>query len=229
MYFHAHWRRELVTTLGKDFEILPNVIGEGRFLGCNVGVVVNPVAVGKSWFGEGEFKAYLDGDDLFPTLCGTGLEDYISTGWGLNEYITQYNGCLKQDDGKQASFYRFYIPDPIYFDKDCRITIQPLGGASKKCALEIEEAGGNILVTASHPNTGPTYFLEEKNKDLDWHSDDFLENAMVTFYKEDDYCATAYFYLTTPENNLPEIQDLEIRLAKVSTKKGKFGNEGLID
>ena len=125
--------------------------------------------------------------------------------------------------------YRFHIPDPIYFDENCRVTIQQLGGTSKKRALEIEELGHNIIVTASHPNEGPTYFLEEKNKNLDWHSDEYPENAMVTFYREDDYCATAYFYLTTPENNLPEIQNLKVRQAKISTKKGKFGNEGLID
>jgi len=229
MYFHAHWHRELITTLGKDFEILPKVIGEGRFLGCNVGVIVNPLCADKSWFGEGEFKAYLDGDTDFPTLAGTGLEDYVSTGWGLGEYITQYNGCLKNDDGKKASFYRFHIPDPIYFDEDCRVTIQQLGGASKEFLMEIEKRGANILPTAVHPNTGAVFFLEEQNKDLDWRSDEYPDKAMVTFFKEDDYCATAYFYLRTPENNLPELQDITIRQAKVSNKKGAFGNEGLID
>lgn len=229
MYFHTHWHRELVTTPGKDFEILPKVIGEGRFLGCNSGAIINPELAKRSWFGEGEFKAYLDGDTEFPTLCGTGLEDYISTGWGLHEFTTLYNGCLKNDNKLRFSFYRFHIPDPIFFDEDCRVTIQQLGGTSKKRALEIEELGHNIIVTASHLNEGPTYFLEEKNKDLDWHSDEYPENAMITFYREDDYCATAYFYLTTPENNLPEIQNLKVRQAKVLTKKGKFGNEGLID
>ncbi len=229
IYFHTHWHRELVTTLGKDFEILPKVIGEGRFIGCNIGVIVNPVAVGKSWFGEGEFKAYLDGDKEYPTLCGTGLEDYISTGWGIGEYITQYNGCLKNDNGARASFYRFHIVDPIYFDKDCRITIQQLGGTSKQNLLEIEKAGANVMPTALHPSTGAVLLLEEKNKDIDWRSDDFDPKTFTTFYKEDDYCATAYFYLTTPENNLPEIQDIDIRQAKVSDKKGKLGNEGLID
>ena len=229
MYFHAHWHRELETTVGKDFEILPKVIGSGRFLGCNVGIIVNPLCVGKSWFGEGEFKAYLDGDTDYPTLCGTGLEDYVSTGWGLGEYITQYNGCLKQDEGKQASFYRFHIPDPIYFDEDCRVTIQQLGGASKQCLIEMEQNGVEFIPTAIHPNTGPVFLLDEENKDLDWRSDEYPDKAMVTFFRSDDYCATAYFYLETPENNLPTIQDLSVRQAKVSTKTGKVGNEGLID
>jgi len=229
MYFHAHWHRDLQTTLGKDFEILPKVQGEGRFLGCNVGLIANPDCVGLSWFGEGEFKAWLDGDTAYPTLAGTGLEDYVSTGWGMGEYTTQYAGCLMNKDGKQASFYRFHIPDPIYFDEECKITIQQLGGASRKSLLDIEKKGARILPTGLHPSTGPVYMLEEKNKGVDWRSDKYSDDMFITFYREDDLCATAYFYLSTPENNLPEIQNLAIRQAKVLSKIGKVGNEGLLD
>ncbi len=229
MYFHAHWHRDLQTTLGKDFEILPKVQGEGRFLGCNVGLIANPDCVGLSWFGEGEFKAWLDGDTAYPTLAGTGLEDYVSTGWGMGEYTTQYAGCLMNKDGKQASFYRFHIPDPIYFDEECKITIQQLGGASRKSLLDIEKKGARILPTGLHPSTGPVYMLEEKNKGVDWRSDEYSDDMFITFYREDDLCATAYFYLSTPENNLPEIQNLAIRQAKVLSTAGKVGNEGLLD
>lgn len=229
MYFHAHWHREAQTTLGRDFEILPKIYGEGRFLGCNVGMIANPDCVALSWFGEGEFKAYLDGDTTHPTLAGTGLEDYASTGWGLGEYTTQYAGCLMNRDGQQVSFYRFHIPDPIYFDEDCRITLQQLGGAGKKNLLEIEKKGASILPTGLHPSTGPIYMLEEKNREINWRSDEYADGMFITFYREDDVCATAYFYLTTPENNLPPIQDLAIRQQKVSTQSGKEGNEGLIE
>ena len=228
MYFHAHWHRQLETAVGEDFEILPKVTGSGRFLGCNVGIIANPLYADKSWFGEGEFKAYLDGDTEHPTLCGTGLEDYVSTGWGLGEYITQYYGCLKNDEGKQAAFYRLHIPDPIFFDQDCRTTIQQLGGASKGCLMEIEKRGAEIIPTGLHPNTGPVMLLDEENKDVDWHSDEFADGTFTTFYRSDDCCATAYFYLATPDNDLPPIQDVKIRQAKVSTKTGKAGNEGLI-
>ncbi len=228
MYFHSYWHRQLTTTLGADFEILPLVHGEGRFLGSNVGAIINPDCVGLSWFGEGEFKAYLDGDDKHPTLAGTGLEDYLSTAWGLGEYITHYNGCLKNDAGKQASFYRFHIPDPIYFDTNCRITLQQLGGASKQCLQQIEDKGVPIMPTALHPQTGSVFLLDEEKPPINWHDDLYPENTFMTFYREDDYCATAYFYLKSPENNLPAIQDITIRQAKVSTTSGKAGNEGLI-
>lgn len=85
MYFHAAWRRETPTELGKDFEILPRVQGRGRYLGANIGVIGGEAYRG-TWFGEGEVKVYLDGDTMLPTLSGTGTEDYIGSGWGQGEY-----------------------------------------------------------------------------------------------------------------------------------------------
>jgi hypothetical protein len=85
LYFHAHWRRERPNTLGEDFAVLPKVDGAGRFLGCNVGVVTDPV-YGRAWWGEGEAKIYLDGDGAHPTLVGTDAEDYIGAAWGLGKY-----------------------------------------------------------------------------------------------------------------------------------------------
>ncbi|RKX46166.1 MAG: DUF2961 domain-containing protein, partial [Verrucomicrobia bacterium] len=127
LYFHAHWRRERWTTLREDFEILPKIAGEGRFLGCNVGVLLKPGNTG--WWGEGEVKVYLDGDAQWPTLVGTGLEDYIGTGWGLGAYANQFQGCPIADHKTgRYSFYRYHIPDPIYFDEDCRVVIQQIGG-----------------------------------------------------------------------------------------------------
>jgi hypothetical protein len=79
MYFHAWWRRDLKTELGKDFEILPKLPGKGRYLGANLGVIGSPEYRG-TWFGEGEVKVYLDGDGQWPTLVGTGTEDYIGSG-----------------------------------------------------------------------------------------------------------------------------------------------------
>jgi len=75
LYLHAHWRRESPNELGRDFIILPEVPGSGRFLGCNMGVIVNPMYEG-AWWGEGEVKVWFGGDE-HPTLCGTGTEDYL--------------------------------------------------------------------------------------------------------------------------------------------------------
>ncbi len=80
-YFHCAWRRKRRTQLGKDCEILRMVKGKGRFIGTNISVIANP-EYEQTWFGEGEAKIYLDGYTDYPTLCGTGTEDYIGSGWG---------------------------------------------------------------------------------------------------------------------------------------------------
>lgn len=123
LYFHAAWRRELSTEAGRDFEILPRVTGQGRYLGANIGVIGNPEYRG-TWFGEGEVKVYLDGDRQWPTLVGTGTEDYIGSGWGQGEYHGRFQGSLVSDDRNDLyAFYRHHVEDPVYFHKDCRVTL----------------------------------------------------------------------------------------------------------
>ncbi|MFX4770421.1 DUF2961 domain-containing protein, partial [Acinetobacter baumannii] len=79
----------------------------------------NP-AYNKIWWGEGEVKVYLDGDKEYPTLVGTGTEDYIGDAWSQNAFVNNYTGCLVSDPDKlQWTFYRYHIPDPVYFKKDC--------------------------------------------------------------------------------------------------------------
>lgn len=80
---HATFRRENPTTLGRDFVIAEGLVGPGRFLGCVVSV--RPIDGGR-WYGEGEVKVYLDGDDHWPTICGTGLEDYAGSAWGMGRH-----------------------------------------------------------------------------------------------------------------------------------------------
>lgn len=124
MYFHAYWQRDTATKPAQDYEILPPVQGKGRFLGTNIGVAANP-AYRRSWFGEGEVKMYLDGDKDYPTLNGTGTEDYIGTAWGQGKFINSFTGCTVADDSLlQWAFYRYHIPDPVFFKEACRVTIQ---------------------------------------------------------------------------------------------------------
>jgi hypothetical protein len=78
------------------------------------------------WWGEGEIKVYMDGDKEFPTICGTGSEDYVGLSWGLQESMFLYNGCNLDQQGF-SSIYRWHLPDPIYWQKECRITIQQMG------------------------------------------------------------------------------------------------------
>ncbi|MFA5292324.1 MAG: glycoside hydrolase family 172 protein [Phycisphaerae bacterium] len=119
---HVLYHRENPTTLGEDFTILPKRTGMGRFLGCVLGI---DNADGK-WWGEGEVKMYLDGDDKFPTICGTGTEDYIGHAWGFHDNAFLYGGMAYRND-KLYTLYRWHLPDPIYWKKDIRVTLQQIG------------------------------------------------------------------------------------------------------
>lgn len=119
---HVLYRRENPTTPKQDFELLPQRRSSGRFIGSVVGVH----ALTPGWWGEGEIKMYFDGDKEFPSYCGTGTEDYAGEGWGLQPTPYLYNGCNLTDNNFH-SFYRWYLPDPIYWHKEARIVIQQIG------------------------------------------------------------------------------------------------------
>lgn len=119
---HCLFRRENPTTPKQDFELLPERRNSGRFIGSVVGVRT----LSSGWWGEGEIKMYFDGDKEFPSYCGTGTEDYAGQGWGLTPTPYLYNGCSLTDNSFY-SFYRWYLPDPIYWRQEARIAIQQLG------------------------------------------------------------------------------------------------------
>lgn len=119
---HVCFRRENPTTLTKDFEILPNRTGKGRFIGTVIGIRT----LEGFWWGEGEVKMYMDGDTEFPTICGTGSEDYVCLSYGIQQTPFLYHGCSWNQNGF-ISMYRWHLPDPVYWDKSCRITIQQIG------------------------------------------------------------------------------------------------------
>ncbi len=119
---HVLFRRENPTTIKKDFELLPRREGRGRFIGSLMSVRSLDT---KHWWGEGEMKAYLDGDTEFPTVCGTGSEDYIGLSWGTQKTPFLFNGCYL-DDGGYVGMYRWHLPDPIVWKNDARITIQQI-------------------------------------------------------------------------------------------------------
>jgi len=77
------------------------------------------------WWGEGEIKVYMDGDKEFPTICGTGSEDYVGLSWGIQQTPFLYNGCsLSQNHF--VSMYRWHLADSIAWQKEGRITIQQI-------------------------------------------------------------------------------------------------------
>jgi hypothetical protein len=216
LYFHAYWHRDTSTTLTEDFEILPLIEGKGRFLGTNLSVIANP-RYGNTWWGEGEVKIYLDGDRDFPTLVGTGTEDYIGTGWGQGEFAHKYQGNPIADVSKrQWAFYRYHIIDPIYFKSDIRVTIQQIGGSSKRDVIDLQN-DGVPLIPVSIIGDGPRQRHVYKAEDFNLEDPDYPRmNSWVNFYRSDDFAAVAYFYLDQPSNNLPGIQDKYIRITKLN-------------
>lgn len=197
LYFHAYFHRENPTKIQNDYELLPRVEGKGRFLGVNASVIVNQKQYSKTWWGEGEVKIYLDGDRLLPTLSGTGTEDYIGTGWELGQYANSYQGCLIADSEKMRyGFYRFHVPDPIYFRRDARVTIQQIGIILPKDKDDISSSQLPIYKAGDGLN----------------EIDKTQVKPFELFERADDWSSCAYFYLDKPENKLPELLSVERRV-----------------
>jgi hypothetical protein len=127
-YFHAQWRRAVTDRGHPEYTILDGVKGEGRY----VGTFLAWTQLSDGWFGEGEVKFFIDGDKQFPTIVGTGTEDYFGASYGFPEvYSSPYSGCTLEHVRKEGppkwSLYRWHIMDPIIFHGDLRVTIQALG------------------------------------------------------------------------------------------------------
>ncbi len=217
LYFHAHWRRERMTTLGKDFEILPLIKGSGRFVGTHIGVITTPENIG--WWGEGEINFYLDGDAEYPSLVGTGTEDYIGAALGMPVFKSRYQGCLTHDDERGLhSIYRYHIPDPVYFHTDCRVTMEQIGCLNRENVISLMERGvptkvhsifyvrGNDSKFIRLLDMDPVPDIKDIPKPEEWDSE------YLFYYRIDDWSAVSFFYLDSPENGLPEIVGREKRI-----------------
>lgn len=125
---HVLFQRQNPTVMKEDFEVLPKREGRGVYMGAVLGI--RPLE-GK-WWGEGEIKCYIDGDDAFPTIAGTGAEDYVGHSFGIQDTYAPYNGCSYREHDSDSetgrvSLYRWHHADPIYWAKDIRITLQQIG------------------------------------------------------------------------------------------------------
>ncbi|MBE9510376.1 MAG: DUF2961 domain-containing protein [Bacteroidetes bacterium] len=176
-YFHARFRRTNPLPDKEDYTIVDGIKGKGHF----VGMYLSRGANSPGWWGEGEVKFFMDGDTEFPTICGTGEEDYFCGSYGFemrkNEkerdiytsFTTPYTGFYFLDPSKSGTHlsrvgeYRWHILDPVRFETDLRITIQSLGWQS----------GGRYLPL------------------------------------QDDLSSVAYWYQTEPHNPFPELPDKE--------------------
>ncbi len=211
LYFHAYWSRERATELGRAFAVLPKVTGRGRFLGSIITTLTDP-AYGKSWWGEGEAKVFLDGDIDHPTLANTGTEDYIGTAWGQGAYVGRFQGSPVADEPHgRWTYYRFHVPDPIYFLNDIRVDMQQIGGAPKQDVIAMIEKGVKLTPVTIDPGRRPGFAqLLASGKAV---TDPGLPDGWTNFYRSDDVSAVAFFYLDRPVSDLPPIAPVAARTA----------------
>ena len=174
-YFHAQWRRSNPTPYMEVYTLLDGVRGHGQYIGAYVAWGVNS----DLWWSEGEVKVYLDGDSDWPTMCGTGLEDYFGAAWtfehpkgqygtystafmGLPQVIKSTGAVLSQ---RRFGMYRWHVMDPIRFQRDIRVTVHALG-----------------LLENNQPRYLPL---------------------------QDDIASTAFWYQTEPHAPFPELPDID--------------------
>ncbi len=148
-YFHAQWRRSNLLPYGEVHTILGGIKGSGHYVGTYLAWGVN----NSGWWGEGEIKFYLDGDVDYPTICGTGTEDYFGGAWnfdvpdqGYTAFTTPFLGLnqILRPDGLYRSqqrfgMYRWHVMDPIRFGSGLRVTIQALGWRSGGRYLPLQD------------------------------------------------------------------------------------------
>ena len=214
LYFHAVWRREPQTTLGQDFEILPRVEGEGRYIGTHVGVILNQQNTG--WWGEGVVKFFLDGDSSHPTLAGTGTEDYIGTGWGQEVFLGRFQGSILADAQRgQYGFYRYHLPDPVYFHHDIRVTISQLGGENRSRVLAMMKKGVPVKPVAMDDGGKWIKLQDAPKRDLMDYETTSSDPGTV-YSRQDDVSGIALFYLDSPENHLPVLAPVAERIQGIS-------------
>jgi hypothetical protein len=135
-YFHAQFRRTNPVPAKQVYTIVDGIRGKGQYVGTYMAWGVHS----NGWWGEGEIKFYMDGDKDFPTINGTGTEDYFNGAYDFEvsgkyeEFSSPYTGLAQviRPDGLYQSqerfgLYRWHIVDPVRFDTDLRVTIQDLG------------------------------------------------------------------------------------------------------
>lgn len=174
-YLHAQWRRSNPLPYQEVHTLLDGVQGQGQYVGTYMAWGVNS----RGWWGEGEIKFYMDGDDEWPTIAGTGTEDYFGGAWNFEHpqgqygvFSTPYLGMPQviMPDGLYQSqqrfgMYRWHVQDPIRFRDDLRVTMQALG----------------------------------------WRSS--LEGKRRYLPLQDDIASTAFWYQSEPHAPFPEIGD----------------------
>ena len=176
-YFHAQFRRTNPLPYQDVYTIADGIQGQGQYVGTYMAWGVN----NNGWWGEGEIKFFLDGDDAFPTICGTGTEDYFCGSYNFEnketrqyqDFATPYAGLhqILHPDGVYQSqqrfgMYRWHIPDPIRFQQDLKVTIQALGWRQDRRYLPLQDDIASVaywyqtLPTSPFPTLPSRDYLE---------------------------------------------------------------------
>jgi hypothetical protein len=165
-YFHAQWRRSNPLPYKTDHTLVDGITGQGQYVGTYLAWGVN----NNGWWGEGEIKFFMDGDDQFPTICGTGTEDYFGGAWNFEHPAGQYGvfsspfsgmpQVIKPDGLYQSQqrfgLYRWHIMDPIRFQENLRVTIQALGWRKEGYLPLKDDIASTVFWYQSEPhNTFP--------------------------------------------------------------------------
>jgi hypothetical protein len=181
-YFHAQFRRESPMKMKGLYTILDGVEGVGQYVGTYLAVGVHHTG----WWGEGEIKFYIDGDNEFPTICGTGTEDYFCGSYDFEvadangkghytEFSGPYSGLPQiirpdglYDSQERFGLYRWHVMDPVRFEHDLKVTIQALGW----------QTGGRYLPAQNDMASVAFWYQKEPHRkfpklpsrdDLEWH------------------------------------------------------------
>jgi hypothetical protein len=173
-YLHAQFRRANPLPYKDVYTLLDGVQGQGHYVGTYMAWGVN----NSGWWGEGEIKFYLDGDGGFPTICGTGTEDYFCGSYNFEnretrqyqEFSTPYSGLhqvLRPDGVYQSQMrfglYRWHIVDPIRFQRDLRVTIQALGWRSFRRYLPLQDDIASVAYWYQSLPTAPFPALPDRD------------------------------------------------------------------
>jgi len=179
-YFHAQFRRSNPLPYKEVHTLLDGVRGQGQYVGTYIAWGVN----NNNWWGEGEIKFYLDGDEEFPSICGTGTEDYFGGAWDFEqpkgeycEFSSPYCGLPQviRPDGlyhanTRFGMYRWHVMDPIRFKEDLKVTIQALGWR-----MPLEGKGRYLAMQDDIASTAFWYQLEPHNEYPELPTFEFLE------------------------------------------------------
>lgn len=183
LYFHAQWRREKITQKQKDYVVLDGVRGKGHYVGTYLALTT----LERYWWGEGEMKFFIDDDEKYPTICGTGTEDYFGGSWSFAKQVNGkteeqtfnsaylgypyysanddivHNNYHNDDTMPMRGFYRWHVIDPINFNSGLKVTLQQIGVGHRGLFERQDDVASVAYWYQAEPHT-PFPLLLENNE-----------------------------------------------------------------